>query len=185
MGRRCSCSFLAVLSLVLPGCGGGGDPDRPPEPSGPRLTAAVAGALDAELSEKVEDSGVPGASAAVVFPDGRVWSGAAGVAVVKPARQMTSSTSLPFASITKLAVAALAMRLGEQGRLRLDDPIVRWYPAWRGDRRATVRDLLGHTAGIGEPPDAYFGRFALGDAPTPRQYIAATPKPGPRTTEAE
>jgi D-alanyl-D-alanine carboxypeptidase len=107
------------------------------------------------------------------------------VAVLKPARQMTSRTSLPFASITKVATAALAMRLVEQGKLRLDDPIVRWYPAWRGDHQATVRDLLGHTAGIGEPPDAFFGRFALGEAPTPRQYIAATPKPGPRTTEAE
>ena len=113
---------------------------------------------------------MPGASAAVVFPDGRVWSGAAGVAVLKPARAMTSRTSLPFASITKVAVAAVALRLVEQGRLRLGDPIVRWYPAWPGDRRATVRDLLGHTAGIGNPPDAYFGRFARGT----RRRLAST-----------
>jgi D-alanyl-D-alanine carboxypeptidase len=185
MGRCRLCTYLAVSSLVLPACGGGADRERPPQPSGPRLTTAVARALDAELREKVEDTGVPGASAAVVFPDGRVWSGAAGVAVLEPARAMTSSTSLPFASITKVAVAAVALRLVEQGRLRLGDPIVRWYPAWPGDRRATVRDLLGHTAGIGNPPDAYFGRFAPGDAPTPRQYIAATPKPGGRTTAAE
>ena len=128
---------------------------------------------------------MPGASAAVVFPDGRVWRGAAGVAALKPARRMTSQTSLPFASITKIATAALAMRLVEQGEMSLDDPIARWYPVWRGAREATVRDLLGHTAGIGEPPDAFFGRFASGKAPTPRQYIAATAKPGPRTTDAE
>ena len=153
--------------------------------SGPRLTAAVERELDAKLRETVNDTGVPGASAAVVFPDGRVWTGAAGVAVLKPARRMTSHTSLPFASITKVATAALAMRLVEDGKLRLDDPVVRWYPGWRGDRKATVRDLLGHTAGIGEPPDAFWERFSLGDAPTPRQYIAATPKPGPPTTDAE
>ena len=185
MGRGCSCSYLAVISLVLPGCGGGGDRDRSPEPSGPRLTAGVARALDAELDEKVRDTGVPGASAAVVFPDGRVWSGAAGMAVLEPERPMTSRTALPFASITKVTTAALAMRLVEQGRLRLDDRIVRRYPAWRGDRQATVRDLLGHTAGIGEPPDTYWERFAPGVAPSSRQYIAATPRPGPRTTGAE
>src|SRR5205823_6501558 len=47
----------------------------------------------------------------------------------------------------KPATATLARRLGEQGRLALDEPILRWYPAWRGDPAASVRDLLGHTAG--------------------------------------
>jgi CubicO group peptidase (beta-lactamase class C family) len=145
---RWLCSCLAVLSLALAACGGGGaerDRDRAAQSSGPRLTAGVARALDAKLSEKVEDTGVPGASAAVVFPDGRVWSGAAGVAVLKPERRMTSQSSLPFASITKVATAALAMRLVEQGKLRLDEPIVRRYPAWRGEHQATVRDLLAHS----------------------------------------
>ena len=69
-----------------------------------------------------------------MFPDGRMWRGAAGDAVVKPRRPMTPDTSLPFDSITKLAAAALAMRLVEEGKLRLDDPIVRWYPALAGRR---------------------------------------------------
>ena len=68
-----------------------------------------------------------------MFPHGRMWSGAAGDAVVKPRRPMTPATSLAFDSVTKLAAAALAMRLVEEGKLRLDDPIVRWYPGWRGD----------------------------------------------------
>ena len=98
---------------------------------------------------------------------------------------MTSQTSLPFGSITKTATAALAMRLVEQGRLELDDRIDRWYEPWRGDSAATVRDLLGHRAGVGEPPDAFFERFGTQGAPTTRQYIAATPKPGHRTSSAE
>jgi D-alanyl-D-alanine carboxypeptidase len=182
---RCGCGCLIVLSLLTVGCGGGGDRvrDRSVRASGPRLTARVERELVAALREKVEDTSVPGASAAVVFGDGRVWSGSAGVAKLKPRRPMTPQTSVPFASITKIATAALAMRLVEQHRLGLEDPIIKWYPAWRGDRDASVRDLLGHTAGIGEPPDAFFGRFARGHAPTPRQYIAATPKPGARTTD--
>jgi CubicO group peptidase (beta-lactamase class C family) len=174
---------LMLFLLLTGGCGGSEERARPA--SGPRLTTSVARDLDAKLREKVKDTGVPGASAAVVFPDGRVWEGAAGVAVLEPRRPMTSQTSLPFASVTKIATAALAMRLVEQGRLKLDDPIRRWYPAWRGDLKATIRDLLGHTAGLGDPPDAFFERLGSRGAATPRQFIAATPKPGPRTTDAE
>jgi D-alanyl-D-alanine carboxypeptidase len=176
---------LLVLSLLIGGCGGGESSDRGSKRTGPRLTAGTAQNLDARLREKVKDTGVPGASAAVVFPDGRIWRGAAGVAVMAPKRLMTPQTSLPFASATKIATAALAMRLVEQGELRLDDPIGRWYPTWRGDAKATVRDLLGHTAGVGDPPDAFFARLGPRSVPTARQHIAATARPGPRTTDAE
>ena len=186
--RRVFGSFL--LLLLLSGCLGGDERARPvrerePAASEPKLTTRVARELAAQLDQKVKDLGVPGASAAVVFPGGQVWKGAAGVAVLKPERPMTSHTSLPFASITKMATAALSMRLVEQGRLNLDDPIDRWYSSWRGDSGATVRDLLGHTAGVGEPPDEFFERFGIRGAPTTRQYIAATPKPGHRTSAAE
>jgi D-alanyl-D-alanine carboxypeptidase len=178
----------AVLILVLcafAGCGGEQRRDRA-APVGPRLTPAIADDLDAHLRQKVRDTGVPGASASVVYADGRQWSGAAGDAVVKPRRAMTTTTTLPFDSITKTTVAALAMRLVEEGRLTLDDPIRRWYPRWRGDPRATVRDLLGHTSGLGNPPESFF--VSLLDHPRrpigARDFLAATPKPGPRTDEA-
>ena len=138
--------LACAVMLIVCGCGGG-QRERVKKPAGPQLTARVSRALDATLREQVVSTGVPGVSAAVVFPDGRLWRGAAGEAVTKPKRPMTPDTSLPLDSVTKVATAALAMRLVERGRLRLDDPILRWYPRWRGDARATVRDLLGHTAG--------------------------------------
>jgi D-alanyl-D-alanine carboxypeptidase len=89
--------------------------------------------------------------------------------------------------VTKLAVTALAMRLVEQRRLRLEDPITRWYPRGRGDRRATVADLLGHTAGTRDATEAQMTRAERrhGGQLTPRMIIDAAPTPGPRTTEAE
>jgi len=177
----------AVL-LALAGCGKATDQGAAVREPGVRLTPAVAHALDAGLKEKVVDTGVPGASAAVVFADGREWTGVAGDAVLRPRQPMTSGTALPFDSITKIVTAATAMRLVEQGRLRLDDPIRRWYPAWRGDPEATVRDLLGHTSGMMRgPPDALFARML--DHPrvtaTRQQFVAATGKPGPPTGGAE
>jgi D-alanyl-D-alanine carboxypeptidase len=179
-------ALLAAVAFV--GCGGDQAQKGAAARSGPRLTDRMARQLDATLRETVAAAGIPGASAAIVFPDGRTWSGAAGVAVVRPKRAMTPDTALPFDSVTKVATAAMALRLAEQGRLSLDDPIERWYPAWRGDPQATVRDLLGHTSGARDAPDAFFR--AIVDHPrtrvTPREYLAATPRPGPRSpTEGE
>jgi D-alanyl-D-alanine carboxypeptidase len=175
-----SCLALAVLI----GCGG----DSAAKKGTPRerhLTDAIAAELDASLQKTVAGTGVPGASAAVVFPDGSMWTGVAGKAVLDPPRAMTSDTALPFDSITKTAVATLTMRLVEQGKLALDDAIAKWYPAWRGDPEATVRDLLGHTSGQHDPPQAFFARMLRSDRRvTPREVLAASGKPGPRTEDA-
>jgi CubicO group peptidase (beta-lactamase class C family) len=165
--------------LVVTGCGSTAKPSPPQV----RLTPQVARELDGLLRHELDVSAVPGISAAIVFPDGRVWARAVGAAVTAPRVPMTTRTTLAFDSITKIATAALALRLLEQGKLRLDDPIRRWYPSWHGDRRATVRDLLGHTSGAGDPRQRFFEsliRHPRRDVTT-WQYLAATPKPGPRT----
>ncbi len=175
----------APVGLCICACGGAGAAPR--HPAALTLTPARARSLQRRLDEKVAESGVAGASAAIVFPDGSTWKGAAGYADTATRRAMTSATALSFASITKVATAALAMRLVEQGRLALDDPILGWYPAWRGDPNATVRDLLGHTSGIADPDDAWFARLVRHPrrVVTQRQYLAATPRPWPRTSDAE
>jgi D-alanyl-D-alanine carboxypeptidase len=174
----------AVLVLFA-GCGGS-DKGAAARAPGVRYSPAAAHRLDVALREKVEDTGVPGATAAVVFADGREWSGAAGDAVLQPRRPMTTDTAIPFDSLTTMVTASTAMRLVEQGRLRLDDPIRRWYPAWRGDPKATVRDLLGHTSGMNAaPPAAFFIRVFDHPrvTPTRRQFVVAAGKPGPRTED--
>jgi CubicO group peptidase (beta-lactamase class C family) len=182
MSRRALAGAL-LAAVAIAGCGGGQADKGAAARAGPRLTDRMARQLDATLRETVKAAGIPGASAAIVFPDGKTWSGAAGLAVVRPKQAMTSASALPFDSVTKVATAAMTLRLAEQGRLRLDDPIKRWYPAWRGDPQATVRELLGHTSGAQDPPEAFFGTIV--DHPrarlTPRQYLAATPRPGPRS----
>ena len=121
-----------------------------------RLTPEIAREFERLLGEQLANTGVPGLSVTVVFPDDQVWSGAAGDAVIEPRQPMTTRTAMAFDSVTKMATAALALRLAERGALALDDPIRRWYPAWRGDRQATVRDLLGHTSGAADPTEERF-----------------------------
>jgi D-alanyl-D-alanine carboxypeptidase len=173
---------LTFLLLTVAGCGGSN-----PEPADKAARSSVVErALDAELRTKVEETGVPGAVASVVFADGSQWSGAAGDAVLEPQQPMTVETSVPFDSITKVATAALALRLVEQDRLRLDDPVAEWYPRWRGADDATVRDLLGHTSGLSDPPEPFWEEVLAHPRRlvSRREFLAAS-RPGPRTTTAE
>lgn len=51
-------------------------------------------------------------------------------------------------SLTKTFIAALALKLCADGRLGLDDSIVRWFPRLEGADRISLRMLLNHTVGI-------------------------------------
>jgi CubicO group peptidase (beta-lactamase class C family) len=81
-----------------------------------------------------------------------VWRRATGrLTYAASAPPATEATIFDLASLTKaLAAAPIAMRLLDAGRLRLDDPIARWIPGWRGaDRQAaTIRHLLAHSSGL-------------------------------------
>jgi D-alanyl-D-alanine carboxypeptidase len=51
-------------------------------------------------------------------------------------------------SITKTFTAALLLLLRDEGRLTLDDRLLRWFPRITGSDRISLRQLLNHTAGI-------------------------------------
>ena len=85
-----------------------------------------------------------------------------------PAREpMTPDTIFDVASLTKvLATAPSVMKLDEEGKLRLDDPVVRYLPdfAPNGKDQITIRMLLTHTSGLAPDPPlpaAAAGKAAL------------------------
>jgi len=51
-------------------------------------------------------------------------------------------------SITKTFTAALILTLCEEGQLRLEDRLVRWFPHISHADRISLRELLNHTSGI-------------------------------------
>lgn len=68
-----------------------------------------------------------------------------------PGVPMRPDHVLDLASVTKLvATTAITMRLVVSGDLRLDDPVRRHLPAFRGEGKdeVTVEQLLTHTAGL-------------------------------------
>lgn len=57
-------------------------------------------------------------------------------------------------SISKTFTAVLALQLVEQGKLRLDEPLARWFPQLPEAERTTVEMLLRHRSGLGDVKDA-------------------------------
>lgn len=64
-------------------------------------------------------------------------------------RRITPETPFWVASISKQFTAAAILKLAEQGRLSLDDPITKYFPEVPEDKRAvTIHHLLSHKAGF-------------------------------------
>jgi D-alanyl-D-alanine carboxypeptidase len=121
-------------------------PEAPTDPVPDAIAAALQEVLDAAV-----DRGLPGIAATVLAPGIGVWSGAAGTA--DGVRPLEGSSQFAIASITKTVVAAQIMRLAEEGRLALGDPVSDHLPSdFRFDTNgATVADLLAMESGIPDP----------------------------------
>ncbi len=137
---------------------------------------SVGDSLRAILERGVRDSVYPGAIAVIGDHRGvlaRVAAGRIDWAADAPAPD--SATVWDLASLTKVVGMTTAMmQLSEQGKVVLDAPVQRYLPEWQGKwkERATVRNLLTHTAGLRpfrqlwkEVPDAAAARKLLLETP--------------------
>lgn len=70
----------------------------------------------------------------------------------------TPQTVMPIASNTKQLTAAAIMKLQEQGRLNVTDPVTQYIPGVPGWKDIRIYQLLNHTAGIQSD-----GAFSLTD----------------------
>jgi serine-type D-Ala-D-Ala carboxypeptidase len=71
------------------------------------------------------------------------------------ARAVYVDTRFDLASLTKLFVATLLLRSVSERLLGLDEPLVAYFPVWRGSRHAaiTARMLLAHDSGMNSGAD--------------------------------
>ena len=105
--------------------------------------------IDHYITAQMERLHIPASSLGIVR-DGRITKAQgyrfANLELKSPA---TKDTVYEFGSISKQFTATAIMTLVEQGKVRLDDTITKYFPevpqAWRG---ITIRDLLTHTSGI-------------------------------------
>ena len=106
---------------------------------------------DAVVQEAVAKGQIPGAVLLVGHAGKVVFTKAYGSRSLVPTREpMTEDTIFDLASLTKVvATTPSVMKLFEQGRIRLDDPVTDYLPAFQGGHSdITIRNLLTHFSGL-------------------------------------
>ena len=111
-------------------------------------------AVDSIVTQAIRDSAFPGAQVLVAKDGAVVYEKSFGRQQYSPGTpQITASTMYDLASLTKVvATTPAVMRLLDEEKLHLDDPVVRYIPEFgnHGKEGITIRNLLLHNAGL--PP---------------------------------
>ena len=146
------------------------------------IDAATARVLSHRLAEEQSTNRLPSIAAGLVRDGRLVWSDAVGTVTGRADGEPASSdTQYRIGSITKTFVAVEVMRLRDEGRLDLNDPIDR-HLGGSAFGHVTVAQLLSHTSGLqAETSGPWWERTAGGDY---AQLLASGPqlrhRPGAR-----
>ena len=129
-------SFLLIAVLALASPSFGADPAR----------------IDALVNNAVARNLIAGGVVLIGSRDKVLFQRAYGrVSALPDARPMAVDTIFDIASLTKvIATTPAILKLAEEGRLSLLDPVVKWFPefAGRGKDAILVLNLLTHTSGL-------------------------------------
>ncbi len=164
--------FTLTLLLFVPVRGG----DIAAIKQAPELQSTI-GLLDSWIASQVEYQQLPGLSIAVLYGNDLVWSKAYGFADIQKRTPMTTESVFRIASITKTFTSTAIMQLRDQGKLRIDDPVVKYLPwftyknKYPDGPQPTLRMLMTHTAGL--PGEAAFPYWTDHKFPTREQMVEA------------
>src|ERR1035441_8949157 len=114
------------------------------------VSPEVKAKIDAAVLRVLESTGVPSAEVGVVREGKVVYTAAFGKARVDPDVGATPAMHYPVGSISKQFTAACVLRMVEDGKMTLDDPVARWFPELTRAKDVTVRMLLSHTSGYSD-----------------------------------
>jgi uncharacterized protein YbbC (DUF1343 family)/CubicO group peptidase (beta-lactamase class C family) len=140
--RLAACLLAAALAAPAPARAAGSAPGRVPD------FAAIAPIVESEIAA----GRIPGAVVLVGQGERVLYRRAFGRRSSDGAAgPMTADTVFDLASLTKPVFTTTAvLQLVEQGRIDLDAPAARYWPAFgaNGKQAITVRQLLAHTGGL-------------------------------------
>lgn len=145
MIRRASVAAFLVLGFIV----------------APLTALAVAAASPADpvddyVRAQMARRKIPGLAVAVVQRGQVVNLRGYGLASIELDAPVTPDTVFELASVTKQFTAAAIMKLVEEGRVGLDDPVAKYLPGMPPIWSAiTIRHLLTQTAGLANPSEGF------------------------------
>jgi D-alanyl-D-alanine carboxypeptidase len=140
--------------------------------------AAFRAHLHGAVADALRGGDAPGAAVALVADGQTVLTAGIGHRDLGRRRPLAAEAQFYAYSITKVFLAVAVLRLAEQERLALDDPIQVILPEVALPEPVTIRQLLNHTAGVpdyGALPE--YGRAVRADPGRPwtgDEFLART-----------
>lgn len=151
----------AVPASLFPSSDAATTPEAP-------LPEALSTLLDQKVRDLLLQTGAPAITAAITIPGLGRWSSTQGLAQTLPALPVNGVTEFYWGSVAKALTAVLVLQLVDEGKLRLDDTLSRWYPQIPQTERITLAQLLNHSSGLQTNVNSMTG---LGSE-TPAQQLA-------------
>lgn len=133
--------------------------------------------FDAWMNAQMAYRQLPGVAVGVVSDQQLVWAKGYGFADVDTKAPMTPATKFRMASHSKLFTATAIMQLRDQGKVRLDDPVVKYLPWFKpkpveaDDPPITIEELLTHSSGLSREAGSHWTDHKFPDASEVRAYI--------------
>jgi CubicO group peptidase (beta-lactamase class C family) len=156
MHRLLSC-FGLLLAAASAIAADAYPPARLPDPARITRLKPAFPEMDRIFSGYAIEAHVPGMIWGIVVDGQLVHVGTSGVRDLTSKAPITSSTVFRIASMTKSFTALAVLKLRDEGKLSLDDPVAKWIPQFgrmalptRDTAPPTIRQLLSHSAGFPE-----------------------------------
>lgn len=127
------------------------------DPERARKLAAAFPEIEKMFQERVERQHMPGAVLGIIIDGQLVWMKSAGVSDLKSRTPVNADTVFRIASMTKSFTAMAILKLRDEGKLSLDDPVSKYVPSLtdlpyptKDSPALTIRHLLSHSEGFPE-----------------------------------
>ena len=118
--------------------------------------------IDQVVARVLDSTGAPSASVAIVKNGQLAYVQAYGTAVLEPRKPARAEMRYSIGSVSKQFTAAAILRLSEEQKLSLDDPVIRFLPSLTRAGEISIRELLSHTSGYQDYwPQDYVPPFML------------------------
>jgi D-alanyl-D-alanine carboxypeptidase len=160
---------LAVLAAVAAGPAAAATHS----PTDGSVDSATAKRIVRAVTLDLKRQKLPGAIVGVARDGRRPWLFARGHADLRTLRPMRTDEHVRIGSVTKAFVTTLLLRLAQEGKLDLDQPIARYVPGVPGGEAITLRQLANMTSGIADvfASQEFTLGYLTGERFTPRRLV--------------
>ena len=137
---------VVVAGLVTASCGA--DNSSAGTTTAPAASSSLpVDSLRTTVKEAMSELHLPGAVVLVASPDNE-WLEAFGTRTLNGTDPVTTEDAFRVGSITKTMTGTVILQLVQEGKLKLDDPVSKFYPGIPNGDTITIADLLDMRSGL-------------------------------------